>query len=101
MLAYGERVRRVEHGTLTPLVFTCTGGAGPPESQFIKRLASKIFDHRDMPYSQAVAWLRCRVSFALLRSAIILPAWKPREETGCVDIQPAIAVAQARINELG
>ena len=71
MLAYGERVRRVEHGTLTPLVFTCTGGAGPSGTHFIKRLASKISDHRDMPYSQAVGWLRCRVSFALLRSAIV------------------------------
>ena len=71
MLAYGEKGRRVEHGTLTPLVFTCMGGAGPSGSQFIKRLASKISDHRDMPYSQAVGWLRCRVAFALLRSVII------------------------------
>ena len=70
-VAYGVRVRRVEHGTLTPLVFTSTGGAGPSGTHFIKRLASKISDHRDMPYSQAVGWLRCRVSFALLRSAIV------------------------------
>ena len=100
MLAYGERVRRVEHGTLTPLVFTCTGGAGPSGSQFIKRLASKISDHRDMPYSQAVGWLRCRVSFALLRSAIICLRGSRGKKQGA-SIQPAIAATHARINELG
>jgi len=26
---YEERVREVEHGTFTPLVFSCTGGTGP------------------------------------------------------------------------
>ena len=30
------RVRRVEHGTLTFLVFTCTGDAGPSGTHFIK-----------------------------------------------------------------
>ena len=100
MLAYGERVRRVEHGSLTPLVFTCTGGAGPSGSQFIKRLASKISDHRDMPYSQAVGWLRCRVSFALLRSAIICLRGSRGKKQGA-SIQPAIAATYARINELG
>ena len=46
LLAYGERVRRVEHGTLTPLLLTCMGGAGPSGTHFIKRLASKISDHK-------------------------------------------------------
>ena len=100
MLAYRERVRRVEHGTLTPLVFTCTGGAGPSGTYFIKRLASKISDHRDMPYSQAVGWLRCRVSFALLRSAIVCLRGSRGKKQGA-SIQSAIAAAQARINELG
>ena len=69
MLPCGERVRRGEHGTLTPLVFTCTVGAGPLGTHFIQRLASKISDQWDMPYSQAVGLLRCRISFTLLHSA--------------------------------
>ena len=100
MLAYGERVRRVEHATLTPLVFTCTGGAGPSGTHFIKRLASKISDHRDMPYSQAVGWLRCRVSFALLRCAIVCLCGSHGKKQGA-SIEPAVAAAQARINEVG
>ena len=91
---------RIEHGTMTPLVFTCTGGAGPSGTQFINRLASKISDHRDMPYSQAVGWLRCRVSFALLRSAIICLRGSCGKKQGVL-IKLAIAAAQARTNEYG
>ena len=99
MLAYGERVRRVEDGTLTPLVFTCTGGAGLG-THFIERLASKISDHRDMPYSQAVGWLRCRVSFAVLRSAIVCLRGSRGKKQGA-SIQCVIAAAQAHSDELG
>ena len=53
-----------------------------------------------MPYSQAVGWLRCRVSFALLRSAIFCLRGSRGKKQGA-SIQPAIAAAQARINELG
>ena len=70
-LAYGERVQRIEQGSFTPLVFSCAGGAGPAASSFLKRLASKVADKNDMEYSLAVGWLRCRLSFALLRSAIV------------------------------
>ncbi len=35
-----------------------------------KRLASRISIKREQPYSTAMSWLRCRLSFSLLRSAI-------------------------------
>ena len=95
-----ERERERERERETLLVFNCTGSAGPSGSQFIKRLASKISDHRDMPCSQAVGWLRCIVSFALLRSAIICLRGSRGKKQGA-SIQCVIAATQARINELG
>ena len=35
-----------------------------------KRLASMLSGKRDQPYSLVMAWLRCRLGFSLLRSAI-------------------------------
>ena len=64
-------MREVERGTFTPLVFACSGGAGLASTVFLKRLASMLADKPDMPYSQAIGWLRCIVSFALLRAYIL------------------------------
>ena len=48
---YGERVRQVEHASFTPLIFATTGGVGKLTTSFLKRLASRLADKRDMPYS--------------------------------------------------
>ena len=40
--AYEQRVREVEHGSFTPLVFSATGGMGDAAKIFYKRLASMI-----------------------------------------------------------
>ena len=37
--AYGQRVRDIEHGVFTPLVFSTTGGMGQEACTFYKRLA--------------------------------------------------------------
>ena len=39
-------------------------------TNFYKRLASLLADKWDQPYSQNMNWLRCRISFPLLSSAI-------------------------------
>ena len=36
-----------------------------------KRIASLIADKHGKPYSKTINWLRCRLSFSLLRSAIM------------------------------
>ena len=48
---YGFRVREVERGSFTPLVFTTNGGAAPEAATFLKRLASQISDKKNEPYS--------------------------------------------------
>ena len=68
---YGQRVRDVEHGVFTPIVFTTTGGMGREATTFYKRLADMIAVKQQKPYSTVMCWLRCRLSFATLRAAIM------------------------------
>ena len=64
---YDQRVREVEHATFTPLVLSTTGGMGHAATMFYKRLASMIAEKRDVSYAVTLNWIRCRLSFALLR----------------------------------
>ena len=91
--AYGERVRRIEHATLTPLVFTCAGDAGPAAGYPVPE-GSQLADKHQMAYSQAMGWLRCRLSFALLRSSILcLHGARARVKRNFL-LQPAVALAE-------
>ena len=44
---YEDRVKQVEHGCFTPLVFSTSGGMGPSASIFYKRLASHLAAKRN------------------------------------------------------
>ena len=69
--AYDQRIREVEHGCFSPLVFSATGGMGPTAKVVYKKLASMIATKHNQSYSQTINWLRCRLSFSLLRSSIM------------------------------
>ena len=56
--------------TFTPLVFSATGGMANEATVFYKRLASCLAMKWDQSYSSTLSWLRCRLTFSLLRSAI-------------------------------
>ena len=56
-----ERVREVEHGTFTPLVFSCTEGMGPMATVVYKRIASLLSEHSGQSYSRKFHWLRCKL----------------------------------------
>ena len=68
---YSERVRQVEMGSFTPLVFSSAGGMAPECLKFFDRLSELLAIKRNETKSSVSAWLRCRVSFSLLRSAIL------------------------------
>lgn len=67
---YEQRVRDIEHASFTPLVLSATGGLANEANTFYKRLASMLASKWDQPYSCTLRWLRCRLGFSLLRSAI-------------------------------
>ena len=64
---YNQRILDIEKGTFTPLVFSCSGGAGPEAVKFMKHLAKLISDKKQEPYSQVVSVIRRRVRFDILR----------------------------------
>ena len=82
--AYEQRVREVEHGSFTPLVMSLSGGCGNAGSVCYKRLASMLAEKWDQPYSSTLAWMRCKLSFALLLSAIqFIATWSSLSQWPC------------------
>ena len=69
--SYKHRVKEVEHGCISPLVLSTSGGLVPTAMVVYKRIASIIAEKKEQPYSLTLFWLRCRLSFSLLRSAIV------------------------------
>jgi len=47
------------------------GSMGATAKVVYKRIASLIADKHNKPYSKTMNWLRCRLSFSLLRSAVM------------------------------
>ena len=68
--AYDKRIREVEHGSFSPFIFSTSGSMGPTATTVYKRPAAMIAEKNNKSYSKTIHWLRCRLSFSLLRSAI-------------------------------
>ena len=68
---YNQRIIQIEHGTFSPLVFSPYGGCGREAEKVISMLAGKIALKRRIDYGITVSWLRTKLSFTLLRSAIL------------------------------
>ncbi len=66
---YGERILNVEHGTFTPLVFTCFGGMAVECLHFYNRLSDMVAEKRNISGSVARSWIRTKLCFSLLKTA--------------------------------
>ena len=82
---YEQRVCEIEHAIFTTLVMSATGGMGRAATTFYKRLASMISEKRNTEYSnsQTVNWIRCKLSFALLRALIMSTQESKVIKTSC------------------
>jgi hypothetical protein len=69
--AYAQRINDIEQSSFIPLVFSLSGGFGKEATQFYKHLASLLSTKWEQPYSTTLGWLRCCLSFSLLRSSIL------------------------------
>ena len=67
---YEQRILNIEHAMFSPIVMSCTGGLGRIATSTYKRLASLLSEKWNQAYSPTMSWLRCRLSFSLLRSSI-------------------------------
>ena len=68
---YDERIREVERGTFSPLVFSSSGGMGLSATVVYKRIATLISEKKGHPYSHVLHWLTCHLCFSLLHSAVM------------------------------
>ena len=69
---YGDRVRSVEYGSFTPLVFSTFSGLGREATVFYSRLADLLLRKHGTSYAKTLSLLRCSISFSLLCSAILV-----------------------------
>ena len=68
---YGDRVWEVELASFTPQVFSISGGMGREGTVFYRRLASLLADKQGWAYGTTISWVRCILTFFLLRSAVM------------------------------
>jgi len=61
----------VEQGTFTSLVFTTKGGMGEECMRYHNRLAELVAVKKGEDYATTVSWIRSKVSFAILRLALL------------------------------
>ena len=96
---YSRRVLEVEQGTFTPLVFTSTGGMADECKRFHSRLAELLALKKGDDYATTISWIRAKVSFAILRSALLClrGTRRKRRAVNISDIDIASESAQARI----
>ena len=96
--AYEQRVREVERGSFTPLIFSALGGISRATEITYKRLASLVATKKDEHYNAVISLIRCRLNFSLLRSAIMCirgsrsAAGRPRR-----DFDFALAIRESRL----
>ena len=69
--AYEQRILEIEHASFTPIVLSATGGMAKSATVFYRRLAAMLSEKQGTPYSSTINWIRCKLSFALLRMAIL------------------------------
>ena len=98
---YEERVRHVEHASFVPAVLSASGGFGRSATALYKRIASLMADKHNEAYSKVMAYIRCRLCFALLRSAIMCVRGSrslvASGSAAVVGPSASVAVAEARI----
>ena len=68
--SYERRILETELASFTPLVFSVSGGMAGECNLFYQRMASLISAKRNQSYSQTLNWIRCSISFSLLKSSI-------------------------------
>ena len=65
-----EESEKLNTAPSLPWIFLAAGGMGTVATVTYKRLASLLATKHLQPYSRTMGWLRCRISFSLLRSVI-------------------------------
>ena len=95
---YEERVSEIEHASFVPVVLSTSGGMGRSATSLFKRITDLLAEKTKDAYSVTMSWLRCRVSFALLRACIACLRGARRHLPEAMTASAALAVAKAHIH---
>ncbi len=68
---YNRRVIEVEHGTLTPLIFTTSGVMGQECLKFHKVLAEKLSSKSGERYDEVMRCMRVNISFLAVKGTLL------------------------------
>ena len=68
---YNQRVIEIEHSSFSRLVFSPYGGTGREAERFMIKVAQKLAERKNMTYTTIIHWLRSKLSFSLLKSAVM------------------------------
>ena len=68
---YNQRILQVEHGSFSPLVFSCFGGMSRECSRFFSHASEQLSEKRKISNSSVSALIKARLNFALLRSCLL------------------------------
>ena len=63
---YNHRILQLEHGSFTPLVFSCFGGMSRECRCFFSHTAERLANRRKEPKSKISVWIKARQNFALI-----------------------------------
>ena len=98
--AYNQRVLQIEHGSFTPLVFSIFGGMSPECNRFYSRLSLLLSEKRNENQSLTTSWVRCRISFSLLRSALLCMRGSrtAKPQTATYDTTISLVADEARLS---
>ena len=96
--SYDQRLREVEFGNFTPLIFSAAGGMGKAATVTYKRLATQLSEKWSEAYSCVLGWLRCLLNFSLLRSAISCLRGSRSSSISPLPCNIGLAVSEARLN---
>ena len=94
---YDVRIREVEHGSFSPLVFSTNGGLAPVCDIVFRRIALLTADKLNKPYTSVINFIRCKLSFSILRSTIRCVRGTRRSIYRPSDCDIDVAISDARL----
>lgn len=98
---YSQRILQVEHGSFTPFVCASTGSIDKEAMVALKLLASKIAEKTNEKYSNVICYLRCKLSFELYHSALMMLRGSRRRRAGPQWNRPVdVVINEAHIDSL-
>ena len=95
---YGDRIRYVDCESFTPLVFSTFGDLGKEATIFYNRLADLLSQKHNTSYNQTLSWMRCALSFSLLRSAVLaIHVSRKLQSTELLTVSTELCLVESRI----